>query len=78
MLVDPEVEQEVGRYVSVRLYTDGNPAERAQRNQEYQARHFGNVSLPFFAFYNAQGELAHTHEGTAGKAEFLALLRSVR
>lgn len=78
VLVDQEVKKELNRFISVRLYTDGSPPERAKRNQEFQATHFANVALPFFAFYDASGKLVKTHEGTASKEQFLELLRSVR
>jgi hypothetical protein len=78
VLADPEVEAELERFVSIRLYTDGYPPERALRNQKFQEEHFANVALPFFAFYDARGKLVRTHQGTAGKTEFLDLLRGVR
>jgi thiol:disulfide interchange protein DsbD len=78
VLVDPEVVKEVGRFVSIRLYTDGNPPARAERNRRFQEAQFGSVALPFYALYDSHGNLVRTHQGVAGKAEFLEFLRAVR
>jgi hypothetical protein len=77
VLVDSEVESEVARFVSIKLYTDGNPVE-AERNQKLQKETFNSVALPFFAFYDSTGQLAKTFQGTAGKQQFLDLLRGVK
>jgi|GEM_PF-2771894 thiol:disulfide interchange protein len=78
VLVDSEVQTEVSRFVSLKLYTDGNPAERAERNQKLQKETFNSVALPFFALYDSNGQLAKTFQGTAGKQQFLELLRGVK
>ncbi|MDA1137265.1 MAG: hypothetical protein O3B01_01665 [Planctomycetota bacterium] len=78
MLVDSEVQSEVDRFVSLKLYTDGNPVEQAERHQRLQKETFNSVALPFFAFYDSTGQLAKTFQGTADKQQFLELLRSVK
>jgi len=77
VLVDADVTKEVNRFVSLRLYTDGNPPERAERNRKFQEEQFGSVALPFYLLYDARGNLLKTHQGTAKTAEFLEFLRSM-
>lgn len=77
VLVDAEVMKEVNRFVSLRLYTDGTPPERAERNRKFQEERFGSVALPFYALYDSEGHLIRTYQGTAKTGEFLEFLRSV-
>jgi len=78
VLVDSEIQSEVGRFIALKLYTDGNPKEKAERYQKLQKETFNSVALPFFAFYDSAGQLAKTFQGTANKQQFLELLRGVK
>ena len=77
VLVDSEIKRELDRFVAARLYTDGDE-KIAAPNRAFQLDSFGNVALPFFAFYDSEGNLARSHQGTATKEQFLAWLKAIK
>src|SRR5207237_1267765 len=48
MFPEPAVRQELGRYVRLRLYTDGQ-GQPYQRFQQMEQALFGTVALPYYA-----------------------------
>ena len=78
MFTKPDVKRELGNYVLVRLYTDGEgePYEGFQQMQEEQ---FSTVALPFYAIVKADGEKIGTFPGLArNESEFLLFLKTER
>ena len=70
-----EVEEELKKFVRVRLYTDGD-GEIYVRQQKMEQDLFGTVALPFYAVVNADGTPASTFPGlTRKQAEFVGFLR---
>ena len=55
MFTQPEVSRELGRYVRLRLYTDGR-GEEYLRFQNLQRDTFGTVALPYYAVLAPGGE----------------------
>jgi thiol:disulfide interchange protein len=76
MFSKPEVSRELGNYVLVRLYTDGEgkPYEDFQKMQEEK---FSTVALPFYAVIKPTGEKIKTFPGlTRDETEFLSFLKT--
>jgi thiol:disulfide interchange protein DsbD len=70
------VQQELGRYVRVRLYTDGE-GEVYDKQQQMQQAKFGTVALPLYAVVNADGKALTTFPGlTRDEAEFISFLKT--
>ncbi len=76
MFPKPEVKTELAKFVTVRLYTDGDGAiyEKQQKMQEAK---FGTVALPLYAVVRPDGESVATFSGlTRDPIEFVKFLRS--
>jgi thiol:disulfide interchange protein len=70
-----EVREELKKFITVRLYTDGQGA-LYDRQQKMQQRMFGTVALPLYAIVDAEGTKLATFPGlTRDPAAFLAFLR---
>lgn len=75
MFPRPEIASEMGRFVRLRLYTDGD-GEIYERQQKMQQQKFGTVALPFYAILRPDGSAVSTFPGlTRNSAEFLAFLQ---
>lgn len=75
MFPRPDVARELGRYVRVRLYTDGQ-GEIYRRYQQLEQTMFGTVALPYYAVINPDGKPIVAFGGlTRDPAEYLAFLR---
>ena len=71
----PDVGGQLGQFVLVRLYTDGE-GEIYERQQAFQERTFGTVALPLYAVVDGNGKVRATFSGlTRDPAEFIAFLR---
>lgn len=74
----PDVGAELGQFVLVRLYTDGD-GEVYERQQAFQEKTFGTVALPLYAVMTPEGKVQATFSGlTRNPAEFVAFLRRAR
>jgi thiol:disulfide interchange protein len=72
----PAVHSELGRFVRVQLFTDGE-GKQFEENQKYQRERFGTVALPFYAILDPQGSTLTTFSGmTRNPDEFLRFLSS--
>jgi thiol:disulfide interchange protein len=70
-----EVEQELGKYVLARLYTDGDGAV-FEKQQQFQEQTFKTVALPYYAIIDANGKTIATFPGlTRNTQEFVDFLR---
>ena len=75
MFPRPEVARELGRYVRVRLYTDGR-GEAYQRYQRMPQQLFGTVALPYYAIFSPDGEPVVAFSGlTRDSGRFVSFLR---
>lgn len=75
MFPNAAVKAELGKFVRVRLYTDGEgePYEGFQKMQEAR---FGTVALPLYAIVTQNDEIVARFEGlTRNEAEFVAFLQ---
>ena len=73
---EPEVRRILGRYVRLRLYTDGTGDVHA-RNRDLQQSRFGTVALPFYAIVSPANQVLGTFPGmTRDRDLFLRFLRS--
>jgi thiol:disulfide interchange protein DsbD len=73
----PAVRAELEQFVRVKLYTDGG--ENAEKNQTYQEKTFGDVTLPLYAVIGPDGKPAARSGGITRKpAEFAEFLRQAR
>jgi thiol:disulfide interchange protein DsbD len=69
------VRRELGSFVLVRLYTDGE-GEIFERQQALQQEKYRTVALPFYAIVNADGSPVASFAGlTRDLAQFVAFLR---
>ena len=76
MFPRPEVAAEMGRFVKVQLFTDGD-GEIYEKQQKFQEEKFGTVALPLYAIVDPAGSMLATFPGlTRDKEEFLRFLRS--
>jgi thiol:disulfide interchange protein len=76
MFPKPEVKQELLKFVTVRLYTDGK-GEIYEKQQKMQQERFGTVALPLYAIVRPNGTPVTTFPGlTRSPADFVTFLRS--
>ena len=70
-----EVEDEVKKFVRVKLFTDGE-GEIYERQQQFQEQTFQTVALPFYAVFDAEGGTVGTFPGlTRSVPEFVDFLQ---
>ena len=75
MFAVPEVEEQLGRFVLARLFTDGE-GDVYESQMDYQKEHFGTIALPLYAVVDGKGETVATFLGlTRDREEFLGFLR---
>jgi thiol:disulfide interchange protein DsbD len=75
MFTRPEVARELGRFVRVRLYTDGR-GEEYLRFQNLQRDTFGTVALPYYAVLSPGGVPVVAFGGlTRDSAQFVSFLQ---
>ncbi|HTH51164.1 MAG TPA: cytochrome c biogenesis protein CcdA [Pyrinomonadaceae bacterium] len=73
-----EVEDELGKFVLARLYTDGE-GEVYERQQQMEQDRFGTVALPFYAVVDGDGQTIATFAGlTRNVAEFVDFLQKAQ
>ena len=76
MFPKPEVQREMGRYVRLKLYTDGE-GEPYEAQRVWLEEGFETVALPFYAIVRADGTPLATFCGlTRNSAEFVAFLKA--
>jgi thiol:disulfide interchange protein len=76
MFSKPEVNSELAKFVTLRLYTDGKGAIY-DKQQQMQQEKFGTVALPLYAIVRPDGTSVATFPGlTRNSAEFVRFLRS--
>lgn len=74
----PAIEQDMNRFVKVRLYTDGD-GEVYSKQQDYEDQHFGTVALPLYALLDSNGKTIDTSAGvTRDPNAFAAFLAKAR
>ena len=72
----PEVAAAMGKFVLVRLYTDGD-GEIYEKQQQMEQDMFGTVALPFYAVIDGDGKIISSFPGlTRNTAEFTDFLRN--
>jgi thiol:disulfide interchange protein len=75
MFSQPEVQELFGRFVLVRLYTDGTEAIHDE-NRKMEEDRFSTIALPFYALISPDDQPIATFPGlTRDKQEFLDFLR---
>lgn len=74
MFPKPEIAGLLNEYVRLKLVTDDR--ETGQKWQEYQAKTFGTVALPFYAVITPDGEILGTAEYTTDVNEYAGFLKS--
>ena len=75
MFTIPEVEEQLGRFVLARLFTDGE-GEVYENQMDYQKEQFGTIALPLYAVVDGEGATVATFLGlTRDREEFLDFLR---
>ena len=73
-----EVEDELKKFVLVRLYTDGN-GEVYEKQQLMEQERFGTVALPFYAVVDGDGKTIASFPGlTRNVPEFVEFLRKAQ
>jgi thiol:disulfide interchange protein len=73
-----EVEDQLGKFVLARLYTDGEDAIDEQQ-QQFEQNTFNTVALPFYAVFNTDGRAVATFPGlTRNAAEFVDFLQKAQ
>lgn len=78
MFPRPEVKAELEKFVTVRLYTDGE-GEIYARQQKMQQQQFGTVALPLYAIVRPDGTPVATFPGLTRKpADFVGFLQNSR
>jgi thiol:disulfide interchange protein len=71
----PEVQDLFGRFVLVRLYTDGNGPEY-EANLRFEQERFGTIALPFYAVMSPYDQTLATFPGlTRNRNEFIGFLQ---
>ncbi len=71
----PEVQELFGRYILVRLYTDGTEAIH-DANRKMEEERFSTIALPFYALISPDDEPIATFPGlTRNKQEFVQFLK---
>jgi thiol:disulfide interchange protein DsbD len=74
MFPRPEVKAELGKFILVELYTDGD-GKVYEDQQKFQQEKFGTVALPYYAVLDPNGNAVSTFAGlTHNASEFLAFL----
>jgi len=71
VLSKPAIEQDLSRFVKVRLYTDGD-GEVYSNQQDYEDKHFGTVALPLYALLDSNGAMVDTSAGVTRDADTFA------
>jgi thioredoxin-like negative regulator of GroEL len=75
VFVKKEVEEELGKFVLAKLFTDGE-GEIYQRQQQFQEQTFKTVALPFYAVIEPDGKTVSTFPGlTRNVNEFVDFLQ---
>ncbi len=75
MFTEPDVNEQLGRFVLARLFTDGE-GEVYEDQMDYQKEQFGTIALPLYAVVDGEGETVATFLGlTRDREEFLDFLR---
>jgi thiol:disulfide interchange protein DsbD len=75
MFPQPEVREELEKFVLVSLYTDGE-GEIYYRQQQFQEKTFKTVALPFYAIFDSNGKPTAAFPGlTRNKQEFVDFLK---
>ena len=75
MFTIPEVEEQLERFVLVRLFTDGGD-DIHEDQMAYQRNEFGTIALPLYAVVDAEGEAVDTFLGlTRDRREFVEFLK---
>ena len=75
VFVKPEVDAELKKFVTVKLFTDGI-GEVYEKQQRYQEETFKTVALPYYAVLDADGKPVATFPGlTRDVGEFVAFLK---
>ncbi|RPJ87155.1 MAG: DUF255 domain-containing protein, partial [Acidobacteria bacterium] len=70
----PEVQALLGRFVLVRLYTDG-PEEVHERNLQFERDRFGTIALPYYAIISPEDQVLATFPGlTRDSSAFIEFL----
>jgi thiol:disulfide interchange protein DsbD len=71
----PKVRDLLGRYLLVRLYTDGGKAQH-KANLEMERKRFGTIAIPLYALMNAKDEIIAQFAGlTRDEDEFIHFLQ---
>ncbi len=74
----PAVEQELNKFVRVKLYTD-REGELYERHQQMEQEMFGTVALPFYAVVDANGKIISSFPGlTRNAAEYIDFLQKAQ
>ena len=75
MFTEPDVKEQLGRFVLARLFTDGE-GEVYEDQMDYQKEQFGTIALPLYAVVDGEGETVATFLGlTRDREEFLDFLQ---
>jgi thiol:disulfide interchange protein DsbD len=75
VFIERDVQDEMGKFILSRLYTDGEGAVYEQQQQMEQDM-YGTVALPYYAIVDANGRTVATFPGlTRDKQEFIAFLK---
>ena len=78
MFPRPDVKRELGRFVRVRLYTDGQ-GELYERQQRMEQEKLGTVALPYYAIVDTLGDVRAQFLGmTRHAADFIEFLNRGR
>jgi len=78
VFIKKEVEDELGKYVLVRLYTDGE-GEVYEKQQKMEQDMFGTVALPYYAIVSADGKTISSFPGlTRNVPEFVDFLKKAQ
>lgn len=74
----PEVKAEMEKFVLVSLYTDGD-GEIYERQQQMEQDKLGTVALPYYAVFDADGQLIAAFPGlTRNAGEFIDFLKKAQ
>ena len=77
MFTQPEVSRELGRFVRLRLYTDGQ-GEEYRRFQNLQRDTFGTVALPYYAVLSPRGTPVVAFSGLDARPRSLRVVSAAR
>ncbi|HBY62711.1 MAG TPA: redoxin, partial [Solibacterales bacterium] len=76
MFPRPEIQEALGKFVLLELYTDGADAQ-SEANQALQSKQFNTVAIPFYAILDGSEKVVASFPGlTRDPAEFLKFLSS--